>query len=163
MAAQAPGADGLRGRVAVVASLAALILLSRAGSQGSLNSGLALFVADTTNEWLLIIFALMIIGTASRELRGQPSVFSLHPMVKLGEWSFAFYLVHATVIYTALGAFGSHPGWNGLLWYPPLLAVSIGLAAAVHLWVEKPLERKIRHGWDARRDRLDQPAPEFIA
>ncbi len=69
----------------------------------------------------------------------------------LGEWSYSFYLVHATVIYAVLAVVGSRsPSWAGLLWYPPLLAGCLGVAAALHLLVEKPAERSLRSRWDDR-------------
>jgi len=146
----------------LLALLAALVLLSRAGIKGSIDPNLATFVAATTNEWLLAIFTLMIVSAAARELGGKKSAFSWWPIVKLGEWSFAFYLVHATLIYAARGEFGAHGSWGSLLWYPPLLLASIGLAALVHLWVEKPMERKIRYAWDARRAERPAPAPNAV-
>lgn len=133
-----------------MAVLAALVLLGQAGAKGTNNLGLYALVRDTTNEWMLVIFTLIIACAASRELRGRRSAFSLKPVVKLGEWSFAFYLVHATLIYAVRSVYGVHAGWNNLLWYGPLLLACVGLSGAMHAWVEKPCERRIRSEWDAR-------------
>ncbi|HEX5730559.1 MAG TPA: hypothetical protein VFX99_14125, partial [Microbacterium sp.] len=77
-------------------------------------------------------------------------------LVALGEWSFAFYLIHATVIYTALTIFGFQPTrWMNLLWFGALLAVAIAGAAALHVWLERPVESKLRAaevGWRMRRE-----------
>lgn len=140
--------------IAVLVTLGGLVMLARAGAKGRLDPVLAGFVSDTTNEWLLVIFTLMIVSTASAELRGSRSLFARRSMVRLGEWSFAFYLVHATLIYAARDLFGIRAGWGNLLWYLPLIPLSIGLAAALHYCVERPCERRIRHGWDDRQDRI---------
>jgi peptidoglycan/LPS O-acetylase OafA/YrhL len=97
------------------------------------------------NEWMLILCLLLVIAVASRDVRGGRSTLRSKPLVKLGEWSYSFYLVHATVIYTVLAVVGRQPNsWKGLLWYPGMLAISIALAAALHYFVEKPCERFLR-------------------
>jgi peptidoglycan/LPS O-acetylase OafA/YrhL len=117
------------------------------------------------NEWMLILCLLLVIAVASRDVRGGRSTLRSKPLVKLGEWSYSFYLVHATVIYTVLAVVGRQPNsWKGLLWYPGMLAISIALAAALHYFVEKPCERFLRRRWDRRlaersAARAAEPAP----
>ena len=58
-----------------------------------------------------------------------------------------------------LNVVGPQPGgWSALVWYPPLAVVTLGLAFALHLGVEKPLERRMRRWWDARRARAVAPS-----
>jgi peptidoglycan/LPS O-acetylase OafA/YrhL len=107
--------------------------------------------ARFVNEAVIVVFALMIAGVAGRDVTGAPSLLRSRPFVVLGEWSYAFYLVHATVVYAALALLGDRPvGWGGLVWYPVLLAICLLAAAALHLLVEKPAEQRLRDWWDDR-------------
>jgi peptidoglycan/LPS O-acetylase OafA/YrhL len=72
-------------------------------------------------------------------------------LVKLGEWSFAFYLVHATLIYTAFALFGlQQPSWWNLLWFALLFVVALVTAAVLHQLVERPVEKRMRAWKDSR-------------
>lgn len=105
-----------------------------------------------TNELFTVACALAIVSLASHTLRGKRSFFESKIQVKLGEWSFAFYLVHATFIYIALRIFGpQEPSWRNLAWFVVLLAIDIVAAWALHSFVERPVERRMRR-WKDRRD-----------
>lgn len=112
------------------------------------------FVRATQTEWILVFCTLLIATVATRDALGGRSWLRQGWMVKLGEASYAFYLVHATVIYFVLSFVGKQSlGWGGLVWYPPLFLAALALAFALHLGVEKPLERRMRRWWDARLER----------
>ncbi len=103
---------------------------------------------------ILVALTFAIAAVAAREIRGRRSVLASRPLIVLGEWSFTFYLVHATVMYVFIATVGTHaPAWQNLVWYPVVLAPALLLAGAIHLWVERPLERRIRTAWAARRAR----------
>jgi peptidoglycan/LPS O-acetylase OafA/YrhL len=107
-----------------------------------------------SNEILLVVFVLLIVAVASRDLRGGRSLLRGRVLVKLGDWSYAFYLIHATALYAVLELVGKQPiGWGNLLWYASMLVIGIALAAGLHYGVEKPMERRIRGGWDRRMAR----------
>lgn len=104
------------------------------------------------NELVTVAFALTIVAVAVRGLHGRSSVFATPLQVRLGEWSFAFYLVHASFIYIALAVFGfQDPSWGNLLWFVILFVVALVASAALHHGVEKPLERRMRR-WKDERD-----------
>jgi len=110
------------------------------------------YIPTFTNELFTVACALAIVSLASRSLAGKRSFFEARIQVKLGEWSFAFYLVHATFIYIALRIFGfQEPSWRNILWFFALLAVDIVAAWALHSFVERPVEKRMRR-WKDRRD-----------
>jgi peptidoglycan/LPS O-acetylase OafA/YrhL len=54
-------------------------------------------IRNTANEWLVRLCALLIVVVASRDLPGGRSLLRSKPLVKLGVWSYAYSLAHATV------------------------------------------------------------------
>lgn len=105
------------------------------------------FIIPTTfaNEITLILMVLIIATVAQSDIAGEKSRFSSKWLVKLGEVSFTFYLVHATVMYLFIDVFGQLAvSWSNLLWYPTVLLAGLVLAFGLHLWIEKPFEKRIR-------------------
>ncbi len=95
---------------------------------------------------------LIILATVRCDLAKPTGWLTARPLVYAGEISFAFYLVHATVINTLLvsGAFAH--------WWCYLI-VSVACAIALHQLVERPCERAIRE-WASRRTGLaSRPNP----
>lgn len=134
-----------------------LILSPRFGYAGGFGD----FLRVTTNEWLIILCVLLIFTVAARDVRGGRSLLRWKPLVKLGDWSYSFYLMHATVIYAVRSVVGVQPNsWSNLLWYLGMLVVSIVAAAALHLLVEKPCERFLRSAWDRRLARRANATPQ---
>jgi len=109
-----------------------------------------------TNEFATVVCALLIVAVAGGTLLGRRSWLEHPIMVRLGDWSYAFYLVHATVIYAVLNVIGGPrgPGWSNLLWGGGIFLVALGLAAGLHHAVEVPAERGIRRS-DMRDERRD--------
>lgn len=129
-----------------------VVLASVVASREVLPAALERVIFTFTPIALLAILTLAIAAVAARELRGLPSLLARRPLIVLGEWSFAFYLVHATAMYALVAVFGEHPeSWRNLLWYPVVFVLALLLAAGLHLGVEKPFERRIRTAWSRRR------------
>lgn len=113
-----------------------------------------------TGPITIAIFATTIAVAAANDLRQQPSVLRSRMLVALGDMSYAFYLVHATVIYALLNLFGVREhGWWNLGWYFIVLSVSLAFAWGLHYYVEKPIERRMRSWWDRRRRPQGVAAP----
>ena len=92
----------------------------------------------------LVPFAFIIAAAAQVDMEGEGSPFR-HPLfVRLGEWSFAFYLVHALVIRVAAFVGLQIESVVGLLWLPLLLVASVALSGLLFTVVERPLERRLR-------------------
>lgn len=91
---------------------------------------------------------------ARRELAGASRLLTSPRLVRLGELSFAFYMVH----YLVLGTVGILVGrWaQGLPWQfaVPALISAAGIAWLAHTYIEKPCERALRD----KLPRLARPA-----
>ncbi|MFF9868718.1 acyltransferase family protein [Streptomyces sp. NPDC013953] len=89
-------------------------------------------------------FALLIAAGAVADVRGTPSLWRGRRLVRLGEWSFAFYMVHVLVLSAAGLWFGRTPHVEGFASVGAgalLLTVSLVLSAALYHAVELPGQR----------------------
>ncbi|RXR26727.1 acyltransferase [Oerskovia turbata] len=121
---------------------------------------LTTYAIASANELATIACATAIVLVAGRDLRGGRSLLRSRVLVTLGEWSYAFYLVHATIVYFLRAQLGIFPvGWDNLLWYAITFVPALGAAAALHLLVEKPAERRMRRWWDDRRAAREDAVP----
>lgn len=106
-------------------------------------------------EAITILCAWLIVATASAELRGSARIMRWRPFVALGEWSFAFYLIHATIMYAVLEAIGFQQGdgWIAILWAGLVLGASVIASWLLHAYVERPVEKRLRSWQQDRRTR----------
>ena len=147
-------AQGWRPRIPV---FVAWIVFAGTMSWLTLGPGLG-FLSDVgarfANEFAAVACALLILAVAAASLRGRRSWLERPLMVRLGNWSYAFYLVHSTIMYAVLNIIGGPrgPGGTNLIWGTAIFIVALALSGAIHHWVEVPAERAIR-GWKDRRDR----------
>jgi len=134
--------------LAAIAAVVIAIVLLPGFMPGSLP---AFLITGFGTELFAVACALAIIAAAQRTVAGKHSAFASPLQVRLGEWSYAFYLVHASFVYIALRIFGVQPvSWWNLLWFAALLCIALAAAAALHHLVEKPFERRMRAWKDAR-------------
>jgi peptidoglycan/LPS O-acetylase OafA/YrhL len=108
-----------------------------------------------------------VIGAAARlDLDGQRSLLRWRPLVLLGAWSYAFYLVHQTVIRFALSRYGPRPESGANVFdMIGMSAVAVAVAALFYYTVEHPAERWLRRhpprlGWARRRTAHVGTAPQ---
>ena len=138
------------GLASVAACIAAFALAPRFAPESAVTA----FLQQFSNELFTITCAVAVVAFANRALSGRTSWLAGRTLVRLGEWSYAFYLVHATFIYIALALLGvQSASWFNLCWFAVLFVVGVLCAAALHHAVEKPLERRIRAWQDARVSR----------
>lgn len=136
--------------------LAALALLPLAPETAPVYGAVAPYVSEVTAA----LCAMLIVSTAAADLAGRTRIARARPIVVLGEWSYAFYLIHATLIYGARELFGYQPGgWTGVVWFAALLVASLAAAAGLHIWIERPAERRLR-AWDDTRRKARAPERE---
>ena len=108
-------------------------------------TGILQISTQFANEITLLLMALTIAAVAQKDISGKNTGFRAPWLIRLGEVSFTFYLVHATVMYLFVDFFGQlDVSWKNAIWYPLVLTAGLLLAFALHIWVEKPFESKIR-------------------
>ena len=96
------------------------------------------------------VMAALVVAAAQYDIRGgRPAPRFL---VKLGEWSFAMYLIHRGLVYTHL--IPRLDGWPRPLAWLILWIVSFALAAIAYEWFERPVEK-----WLRARGPRDSSAP----
>ncbi|MFI8829040.1 acyltransferase family protein [Streptomyces sp. NPDC053431] len=93
--------------------------------------------------------ACLIPAAALNDLHGARSLWRRPWLVRLGEWSFAFYMIHILVMRIVEHLLGRHPELetgHALALAIAVFAVSLGLSWALYRWVEQPGQRCILHG-----------------
>jgi peptidoglycan/LPS O-acetylase OafA/YrhL len=99
---------------------------------------------------ILLPAAGLIAALAAADLDGRPTWLARPIPVLLGGASFAFYLVHVSVIQFA----GELPlrtrvELRGIPTLIAVVAVALAVAIALHVWVERPVERALRRRIEA--------------
>ncbi|MFD4545817.1 acyltransferase family protein [Streptomyces sp. NPDC058466] len=141
------------------ASVARLVLLGRWRGPG-LEASLALaiigyfFVPQVTAGYsattcTVIGFSLLIPAAAVADLRGLPSLWRHRRLVRLGELSFAFYMIHLLVLRAGTNVLGTSPRFGvpaGLAATAVAFTVSLGLSWVLYEAVERPARRLLLGG-----------------
>ncbi|MFJ1751252.1 acyltransferase family protein [Streptomyces sp. NPDC088116] len=126
--------------------------------------GLSLVVPPmfTLAATTVVPVALLITAAADADLRGRRTGLRSAVLVRLGEWSFAFYLLHFLVIRYGQRLLGGEQGY-ARQWDTPAvfglallaLVVTLGASALLHIFVERPCMRLL----GGRRPEAREPAP----
>jgi peptidoglycan/LPS O-acetylase OafA/YrhL len=128
-----------------LAALGLLFVFLAFGAQLGIAPGVMALSNLFANEATLLLMVVTIACVAQRDIAGRRSAFNSQWLIKLGELSFTFYLVHATVMYLFVAFIGQlDVSWTNLVWYPLVLAAGLLVAFALHAWIEKPFEAKFR-------------------
>jgi peptidoglycan/LPS O-acetylase OafA/YrhL len=98
-------------------------------------------------------YTLLIVTAAARDLTGVAGLLTQERWTRLGEWSFALYLVHELVLQAADPLYHNVGFWSGVVIAVVLVVASIALAGWLHRTVEQPWERRLRP-----RRPVEQPA-----
>ena len=90
-------------------------------------------------------FMLLIAATAQADIARRSTFLSSRAMVRLGAWSFAFYLVHAEVITVLAHLFGPTQGRIGSAVFAlSAFGATLVVTAFLHRFAERPLEARLR-------------------
>lgn len=126
---------GVRGASAALAL--SLVTLLWATRQGWLSPG-------WYDQGLAPAMVLLIVAAAARDVDGAPSFLRTRPLVRLGEWSYAFYLLHLLVIWGLGGRAPRIVSWGNALPTSLWLALAVLVSACAYLWAERPIEARLR-------------------
>jgi peptidoglycan/LPS O-acetylase OafA/YrhL len=91
-------------------------------------------------------FAVLLTASATRDTQPGRWWLGSAPLRRLGDWSFALYLVHtpAMAFTMRLGWWDNSGGPAGLACLLAFLALVLAASAALHYLIEKPVERRLR-------------------
>ncbi|MFD4572600.1 acyltransferase family protein [Streptomyces sp. NPDC058417] len=110
----------------------------------------------TASQWLSApLFAALICAAARADLDGHRSTLANPWLIRLGHWSFAWYLLHEITLRAAVHHWGKPVGHlETATFWAGVLAVSLTAAAMAYQWLEHPAERWLRGvGPQVRRGR----------
>ena len=94
---------------------------------------------------MAVLYGLLIAAAAQRDLARRPSLLRAKPMVLLGQWSYALYLVHATIIYALIELIGVRTySVLNIGWLAAISVIAVGAAALLYYGIEHPLEAWLR-------------------
>jgi peptidoglycan/LPS O-acetylase OafA/YrhL len=129
-----------------------------------LASGPQLVVAHLDYPALALAYGLVIAAAARLDVEGRASLLRSRVMVLLGQWSYALYLVHATIIYALIELIGVRSGvvWTNTWWLAFITIVSTAVSAGLYHVFEHPVEqwlRRIQKAWLTRRMLRARPVP----
>ncbi|MDX2565318.1 acyltransferase [Streptomyces sp. TX20-6-3] len=99
--------------------------------------------------YTVIGLACLIPAAALNDLHGARSLWRRRWLVRLGEWSFAFYMIHILVMRAAEHLLGKHPELQtgpALALATAVFAVSLALSWGLYRWVEQPGQQRILRG-----------------
>lgn len=92
-----------------------------------------------------LLFAWLLGVAAGQDLSGRRGVLASKPLVLLGAWSYAFYLVQFFPLNLATHLWGrQEPSNDNIVDVLVLTAIVTGLAALLYYTVERPTERWLR-------------------
>ncbi|WP_189304919.1 acyltransferase family protein [Streptomyces cinerochromogenes] len=104
------------------------------------------------------VFAVLIAGLAVEERDGARSWFARRPVVRLGDWSYALYMIHFMVILSISMPVTGKTGfeWPDARWIHlpfAVLAIAVSLVCArlLTVRVQQPIERRLRARWFPER------------
>ena len=95
---------------------------------------------------MFVPYLLLITSAATTDLGRRPSLMRTRPMVRLGEWSFAFYLIHQMVIQVVLGPVNRlHLGSPGkVAGVVGALGLAVACSGVLYHRFEMPWESRLR-------------------
>ncbi|MFF7969897.1 acyltransferase family protein [Streptomyces sp. NPDC007905] len=108
-------------------------------------------------------FALLIPAAAVADLHGLPSLWRHRRLVRLGELSFAFYMIHLLVLRAGTTLLGTKPHFGvpaGLAVTVAAFTVSLALSWVLYEAVERPARRLLLRG--RRNDGRSAPQRESV-
>jgi peptidoglycan/LPS O-acetylase OafA/YrhL len=115
------------------------------------SGGFETLTSQLTYVALPLLFALLIAAAAQLDFDGARSWLRSKPMVLLGQWSYALYLVHATIVYALIELIGvrEYHATLNVGWLVLVTALCVAASAGLYSFLEHPVEQRLR-GWQKR-------------
>ena len=106
---------------------------------------------------IAVVYALVIGAAAQLDIDRRRSPLRWRPVVLLGQWSYALYLVHATIIYGMVNLIGARSysltggagsllvsGLHAMAWLGVVTLLGVGASYVLYRWIEQPVEARLR-------------------
>jgi peptidoglycan/LPS O-acetylase OafA/YrhL len=95
--------------------------------------------------WAAPVFALLVMAAAQADLEGERTLLRGPLSLRLGHWSYCWYLLHGIVIQVWSSSDIARGGLGGeIVAWTTIMVVSLALAGAMFHWWERPAERWLR-------------------
>jgi peptidoglycan/LPS O-acetylase OafA/YrhL len=106
------------------------------------------------------LFGVLLLAGATSDLAGRRTGLNWWLPLRLGEWSFALYLVHKPLflLTTDWGWWSNSGGLDGAAMFTAYLALAVLLAAVLHYGTERPIERYLRRALPVRVGQTLRPS-----
>ncbi|MFC4586715.1 acyltransferase family protein [Sphaerisporangium corydalis] len=114
----------------------------------------------------IVPLGLIIAAGAVRDSQGRTNWLGSRPMIKLGEWSYAFYMWHYLILIYARQWFGSPKGWStpaGFGMLGVLFLITLGLSYLLFTLVEDPIMKRFASSKKRPRHSVSPPPPPPIS
>ncbi|MFE6165779.1 acyltransferase family protein [Streptomyces sp. NPDC056486] len=130
---------------------------------------------DALGQVTAPLYILLVVAVAQRDIAGGTSWLRTRPMVALGEWSYAFYLLHFTVLFEISSSVFERksimefymrpvvPDWSNAGWALLALVITTALCALLHQFYERPAELWLRTRIGRRSPRIPPPSSQSTA
>ncbi|WP_231738391.1 acyltransferase [Kocuria rosea] len=100
--------------------------------------------------WMLPSFMAIIVAAAAGDINNDGGFLRSSVLVRLGQWSFALYLIHELILKTAgLWVDSLNPGM-GAFAALVVVAVAVGASGVLYEWFERPVESRLRKWGNSR-------------
>ncbi|MBO1337572.1 acyltransferase [Streptomyces sp. VRA16 Mangrove soil] len=134
----------LRPRPAVLAVLFASYTVVHVHRDQRFDHAVAVQLAATVRPLVALFSALLIVAHVQRERAGERGWLCTPLMMRLGAWSYAFYLLHQTVNRLILDHWGqAAPGNQNVFVLIGVATVVVALSWAAYRYVEEPARRAL--------------------
>lgn len=94
--------------------------------------------------FVVVPYLFLIGAVATIDLEGRPSWLRHRAVVRLGQWSYALYLVHYLLIIVAVHFIPPRSSVQCAAAWCALAAASVAAAGIIYQWWERPIERRLR-------------------
>jgi peptidoglycan/LPS O-acetylase OafA/YrhL len=130
------------GMAVTVAAYAVLMIINQSSPISRPAASIVFAIAST----------ILIIGAAGSDIAGRASFLGSKPLIRLGEWSFALYLLHPVLLKVLQReGFSAHGIAKSILVEVAFIVVTIAASAVAYTVWERPIEKRLRPPSDPMR------------